>query len=88
MDPFLAHPRSLKSIVSMSVVSPMLAGEAEAEGAPSSCGVVAAVESGIRGAETIVVSRQALVMGVDARGFPGGHLRLDPAFANVEPPSS
>ena len=27
-------------------------------------------------------------MGVDARGFPGGHLRLDPAFAYVEPPSS
>jgi len=27
-------------------------------------------------------------MGVDARGFPGGLLRLDPAFAYVEPPSS
>ena len=27
-------------------------------------------------------------MGVDARGFPGGLLRLDPAFAYVEPPFS
>jgi len=27
-------------------------------------------------------------MGVDARGFPGGLLRRDPAFAYVEPPSS
>ena len=27
-------------------------------------------------------------MGVDARGFPGGLLRLDPAFAYVELPSS
>ena len=27
-------------------------------------------------------------MGVDARGFPGGLLRLDPAFAYVEPLSS
>ena len=27
-------------------------------------------------------------MGVDAQGFPGGLLRLDPAFAYVEPPSS
>ena len=27
-------------------------------------------------------------MGVDTRGFPGGLLRLDPAFAYVEPPSS
>ena len=27
-------------------------------------------------------------MGVDARGFPGWLLRLDPAFAYVEPPSS
>ena len=27
-------------------------------------------------------------MGVDARGVPGGLLRLDPAFAYVEPPSS
>ena len=27
-------------------------------------------------------------MGVDARGFPGGLLRLDPAFVYVEPPSS
>ena len=27
-------------------------------------------------------------MGVDARGFPGGLLRLNPAFAYVEPPSS
>ena len=27
-------------------------------------------------------------MGVDVRGFPGGLLRLDPAFAYVEPPSS
>ena len=27
-------------------------------------------------------------MGVDARGFPGGLLRLDPVFAYVEPPSS
>ena len=26
-------------------------------------------------------------MGVDARGFPGGLLRLDPAFVYVEPPS-
>ena len=26
--------------------------------------------------------------GVDARGFPGGLLRLDPAFVYVEPPSS
>ena len=27
-------------------------------------------------------------MGVDAREFPGGLLRLDPAFEYVEPPSS
>ena len=27
-------------------------------------------------------------MGVDVQGFPGGLLRLDPAFAYVEPPSS
>ena len=27
-------------------------------------------------------------MGVDAQGFPGGLLRLDPAFAYVAPPSS
>ena len=27
-------------------------------------------------------------MGVDAREFPGGLLRLDPAFVYVEPPSS
>ena len=27
-------------------------------------------------------------MGVDARGFPGGLLRLDPTIAYVEPPSS
>ena len=27
-------------------------------------------------------------MGVDARGFPGGLLRLDSAFAYVKPPSS
>ena len=27
-------------------------------------------------------------MGVDARGFPGGLLRLDPAFVYVKPPSS
>ena len=27
-------------------------------------------------------------MGVDARGFPGRLLRLDPTFAYVEPPSS
>ena len=27
-------------------------------------------------------------MGVDAQRFPGGLLRLDPAFAYVEPPSS
>jgi len=27
-------------------------------------------------------------MGVDAQGFPGGLMRLDPAFAYVEPPSS
>jgi len=27
-------------------------------------------------------------MGVDARGFPGELLRLDPAFVYVEPPSS
>ena len=26
-------------------------------------------------------------MGVDAQGFAGGLLRLDPAFAYVEPPS-
>ena len=32
--------------------------------------------------------RQSLVMGVDARGFPGGLLRLDPTFAYVEPRSS
>ena len=33
-------------------------------------------------------SRQTLVLGVDAREFPGGLLRLDPAFAYAEPPSS
>ena len=27
-------------------------------------------------------------MGVDARGFPGGLLRLDPTFSYIEPPSS
>jgi len=27
-------------------------------------------------------------LGVDAREFPGGLLRLDPAFAYAEPPSS
>ena len=51
-DPFRAHPGSLMSVVLMSVVFPMLAGEAKAEEAPSSFGVGAAVESGIRGAET------------------------------------
>ena len=29
-----------------------------------------------------------MVLGVDAREFPGGLLRLDPAFAYAEPPSS
>ena len=33
-------------------------------------------------------SRQTLVLGVDAREFPGGLLRLDPAFVYAEPPSS
>ena len=40
------------SVVLMSVVFPMLAGEAKAEETPSSFRVVAAVEYGIRGAET------------------------------------
>ena len=30
----------------------------------------------------------ALVLGVYAREFPGGLLKLDPAFAYAEPPSS
>ena len=30
-------------------------------------------------------SRQTLVLGVDAREFPGGLLKLDPAFAYAEP---
>ena len=33
-------------------------------------------------------SRQTLVLGVYAREFPGGLLKLDPAFAYAEPPSS
>ena len=33
-------------------------------------------------------SMQTLVLGVDAREFPGRLLRLDPAFAYAEPPSS
>ena len=33
-------------------------------------------------------SRQNLVLGVDAQEFPGGLLRLDPAFVYAEPPSS
>ena len=32
-------------------------------------------------------SRQTLVLGVYAREFPGGLLKLDPAFAYAEPPS-
>ena len=32
--------------------------------------------------------RQTLVLGVYAREFPGGLLKLDPAFAYAEPPSS
>ena len=32
--------------------------------------------------------RQTLVWGVYAREFPGGLLKLDPAFAYAEPPSS
>ena len=65
-DPFLAHPRSLKSIVLISVASPVLAGEAEAEGAPSSCEVVAAVESGIRGAETLRINLSGTQIGESA----------------------
>ena len=33
-------------------------------------------------------SRQTLVLGVYAREFPGGLLKLDRAFAYAEPPSS
>ena len=35
-----------------------------------------------------IESRQTLVLGVYAREFPGGLLKLDPAFAYAEPPSS
>ena len=40
------------------------------------------------GGSTKQSSRQTLVLGVDAREFPGGLLRLEPAFVYVEPPSS
>ena len=45
--------------------------------------------SEIRGEGTKQYSRQTLVfLGGDAREYPGGLLRLDPAFAYAEPPSS
>ena len=39
-------------------------------------------------AEHKAESRQTLVLGVDAREFPGRLLRLDPTFAYARPPSS
>ena len=44
----------------------------------------------IRGESTKQYSRQTLVFfgGGDAREYPGGLLRLDPAFSYAEPPSS
>ena len=47
-------------------------------------GFSASAEQGYQQAE----SRQTLVLGVYAREFPGGLLKLDPAFAYAEPPSS
>ena len=46
--------------------------------------------SEIRGESTKQYSRQTPVFlgGGDAREYPGGLLRLDPAFAYAEPPSS
>ena len=45
--------------------------------------------SEIRGESTKQYSRQTLFFwGVDAREYPGGILRLNPAFAYAEPPSS
>ena len=45
--------------------------------------------SEIRGESTKQYSMQTLVfLGGDTREFPGGLLRLDPAFANAEPLSS
>ena len=44
--------------------------------------------SEIRGESIKQYSRQTLVLGVYAREFPGGLLKLDPAFAYAEPPSS
>ena len=45
--------------------------------------------SEIRGESTKQYSRQTLdFLGRDAREYPGGLLRLDPAFAYAEPPSS
>ena len=46
-DLFPAHLGFLMSVAPMSVMFPMLAGGAKAEKAPSSFGVMAAVESGI-----------------------------------------
>ena len=41
-----------------------------------------------RGESTKQESREILVFGGgDARVYPGGLLRLDPAFADAEPPS-
>ena len=45
--------------------------------------------SEIRGESTKQYSRQTLVFfGGNAREYPGGLLRLDPAFVYAEPPSS
>ena len=51
--------------------------------------VLGKAPSEIRGEGTKQYSRQTLVfLGGDAREYPGGLLRLDPALAYAEPPSS
>ena len=51
--------------------------------------VVGSAPSEIRGESTKQYSRQTLViLGGDAREYPGELLRLDPAFGYAEPPSS
>ena len=45
------------------------------------------VKSEVR-AQSNTVGRRRFFLGGDAREYPGGLLRLDPAFAYAEPPSS
>ena len=65
-DPFLAHQGSPKSVVPMSVAFPVLAEGAEAEEVSFFLGVVAAGESGIRGAETWQINRSGTQIGESA----------------------